>query len=208
MTLDRLSSHASRSIDAVIDSDQSIDAVKLWSWPVMKALEQVLIGACNPLAATLFETFHANEVVFSYVGQKDGGSWVEVSHSGDGILKALPAYASRLCVDTGNALGRELTALSVRVSPKCGFITTATTPNADAGDARIVVESFYRTFVLRHLSFMCGTPPPVGQGLVLTYGLGRMRIEHVHAPEHMACGPVAECLWIDEIQKSQRITLD
>ncbi len=209
MTLDHhLLPRGGRSIDAAIDSNERLDVMKPWSWTVMKTLEQVLISACSPLAATLFEVFHATEAVFSYTSADAGGPWAKVSHSGIATTKAaLAAYAAQLCVDASNAVANDLTALSIQVTPKCSAISTAMTPDTDAGDARIVVESFYRTFVLRHLSFMRGTAPPAGQGIVLTYGLDHMRIEHVHASEPMACGPVAECLWIDEIPKSHRIAL-
>ena len=208
MALDLLLPRGGRSIDAAIDSNERLDVMKPWSWPVMKTLEQVLTSACSPLAATLFEVFHATEAVFSYTSADAGGPWAKVSHSGTATTKAaLAAYAAQLCVDAGDAVAHDLTALSVHVAPKCGAISTAITPDTDAGDAGIVVESFYRVFVLRHLSFMQGTAPPAGQGIVLTYGRDHMRIEHVHASEPMACGPVAECLWIDEVPKSQRITL-
>ena len=207
MTLDLLLPRGGRSIDAAIELNERLDVMKPWSWPVMKTLEQVLISACSPLAATLFDVFHATEAVFSYTSSDDGGPWAQVNHSGTATAKALAAYAAQLCVDAGGAIAHDLTALSVHLAPQCGAISTTMTPDTDAGDARIVVESFYRTFVLRHLSFMRGTSPPAGQGIVLTYGLDHMRIEHVHASEPMACGPVAECLWIDEVPKSQRITL-
>lgn len=199
-----------RPVDVDLASTECLDSMTPWSWPVMKTLEGVFITACSPLAAALFDRFHASEAAFAYTSAEDGGSWLQVHHTGPAAARAIAAYAEQLCVDPQAAQSRAVSALSVKIEPRQGMITVhmagePTPPPGESDASAALVECFYRTFVLRHLAYLRGTLPPPGQGIVLTYGRDRMRIEHVHAP---ASGPTAQCLWIDEVPASQRISLD
>lgn len=197
-----------RNAEVALESTEVLATMNPWSWPVMKTLEGVFSSACGPLAATLFDKFHACVAVFAYTSPDDGGSWLQVSHSGPATAQAIATYAAHVCVDPRDTPLHALTTLSVKVEPRRDAISVTMTPESAAHDGcATLVECFYRAFVLRHLAFMRGTLPPPGQGIVLTYGLDRMLIEHVHGPAQSSA-PAAQCLWIDAVPKSQRIPMD
>ena len=195
-------------IDQAIDANERLDTLRPWSWPIMKSLETVLTSACSPLAAALFDRFHASQAVFAYASPDDGGAWLQVEHHGPAIADALAAYAAPLCVDPSALIASAWASLSIRVAPQRDTVSVAVAPDgATVRGCTTVLECFYRSFVLRHLAFMQGTLPPAGQGIVLTYGRDRMRIEHVHTTASPASGPETQCLWIDDVPASLRLSL-